>query len=518
MAELDEYEPTGLHMQFGRKVIKGLHPGDYRKLASSKELTTDAGAAAYMHRVREPRATALRCNAHSPWTEDEAHRIDDIYRALDTLTLLQVDMQVGKGEPSCHVRLCVPKHHADLAYLAAQSLAPSPVAWIEHQSPDITVIALPEWGKVCADPGPCILIDGDGCIAYILGTDNYGDIRDAFLGLAAHRANRQGRLALSAAAIELWARSYQSGEITRRGLLFLGPYGAGKSTSACHEFDLDTTAGEKVRIRQDGVVFVDANGDVHGAEGRGAFVRTEGLNLEDHPVLYDACSARDVALENVWVGGDGLVDYFDTTHTHYGRAVVPMHRIRNADGEIEMPPFTDLFLLTRNPWSPAVAKLTPEQAAAAFMLGESMPSRPTEADTPECITREAAPGAPGIRPAEDDVNALYELLNGTPEMSAYLLNTAAVGVGENARNVRQLDTACIIREICRDGIEWQKSDTHDFEVPVAVPGMDIEPFRVESCFEAERLGADLTKLRSDRERWLGRFENLDSQVRSATFS
>src|SRR4029079_431904 len=75
---------------------------------------------------------------------------------------------------------------------------------------------------------------------------------------------------------------------------------------------------------------------------------------------------------NVSQADNGKVDYFDTSYTPNGRAVIRMQDIAGAADARDSTPAHFLLILNRNEnIIPAVAKLEGAQAAAYFMLGET---------------------------------------------------------------------------------------------------------------------------------------------------
>lgn len=518
--EHDDYgESASSHTVSARKIITGLRAADFRKLAAAKEITTDYTAAAYTHRVTEVVDGVVCATTEQPFTPEQTQCIDDAYRSLASRTLLQVDLRVGRGSAARHARLYLPAHHADLAYLAARSFDQIEAGKADHGTPDSTTIVLPEWSAMPVDDQDrCVLVNSDEATTYILGSDFYGEIRDAILRMDLLGARRDGRLGLVGATKDVWARSYATGDIVQRGLLFIGPAVTGKTALVCHEHDLDTGGGEKIRPLADGVVVLDAGGAVRGTEGRGWMLRTVALNPEDEPSLFDACSTHDAVLENVWMGCDRTVDYYDTTLTDNGRAVVPIARLLHADGEIDLAQCHHVFFLTRNPVMPPVVKLTPAQAAAFYVLGESLPMRADDSDADEPLERRVGASDLPVGPRDGEGNLLYDWLTKNEGITAYVLNTGGVGHGDDAHEVKLEDTAIIIREICRDGVQWQRHDERDFEVPMTVPGVDLEPLRVENRFDAENLEQRLAALKEERERWLEQFTDIHDEIRSAAFA
>jgi len=503
-----------------RQIIKGLEPQELRRMAAPKEITTNFGAPNYIHRHRARSAPLTRCNVDGQWGpgDNDAKTIENVYKLLQSLTLLQVDLQMCKGSPRYHVRLYIPRHFAELGYFAAQSMYPAPPEWIDRPVADMTTIMLPDWANLATQTADrCILVDAERFVTYVLGTDYYGEVKKSFLRMTMYKAKLEGRLGLHAGSKEVWAKSRKTGQINKCGLIFFGLSGTGKTSLTCHHFEMDEAAGERVRVLQDDVVLLDKKGFIQGTEGKGFFVKTEDLSPDDQAAIYEACTSEDAVLENVWVNPDGSVDFFNDIISKNGRAIVQISRVRNTDGEIDMEKCTHVFFITRNDFMPRVAKLTPEQAAVAFMLGESIKTSAADVHAKDEAVREVGTNPFIIGPKDEEGNIFYDLLKSNPEIECYILNTGKVGRGPRAQNVTLNDTVTIIREICREGIEWIKSPVYDFLIPESVPGTDTERFRLVNCYEPDELKEGMARLRTEREQWLDQFPRLRPEIRQAVY-
>ena len=80
---------------------------------------------------------------------------------------------------------------------------------------------------------------------------------------------------------------------------------------------------------QDDFCALMPGGKVYATEN-GCFAKTFGLNPNDEPTIYHACASPHAYLENVSQNDEGKVDYFDTSYTPNGRAVIRMEDIAGA--------------------------------------------------------------------------------------------------------------------------------------------------------------------------------------------
>lgn len=90
-------------------------------------------------------------------------------------------------------------------------------------------------------------------------------------------------------------------------MLLFGLSGTGKTTHACHHHGL-IDKGEGVEIVQDDVVFWRKDGAILGTE-RSFFIKTDGLDPETQPILYNAAIKRDALFENVMVDYQNNVEF-----------------------------------------------------------------------------------------------------------------------------------------------------------------------------------------------------------------
>jgi phosphoenolpyruvate carboxykinase (ATP) len=260
---------------------------------------------------------------------------------------------------------------------------------------------------------------------------------------------------------------------------------------------------------QDDVCALLPDGTVAGSEGNGLYIKTIGLDPEEQPALHEAATHESAVLENVDVAEDGTVDFDSDRHTSNGRAVVLRERLESAGEEIDLDEVDQVFFITRNPVMPPVTKLSPAEAAAAFMLGESIqtsagdPSKAGESirvvgTNPFIIGSE---GAEGNR---------FRGLVADLDVDCYLLNTGHVG----ETDVTVEDSVTVLRAIARDTVEWTESET-GLTVPAHVPGMDIDAFRVPDLVENHE--TELADLRAERRAYLAGFDDLDQGIVDASY-
>jgi len=245
-------------------------------------------------------------------------------------------------------------------------------------------------------------------------------------------------------------------------------------------------------------------------------------------VLYAAATAPRAMLENVWVEADGTPDFLDYTLGRNGRAIVFRRDMAYTDDSIDLPRADIIVFITRREdIVPPVARLTPEQGAAFFMLGESIE---TAAGDP------ARAGQPvhsvGTNPfiigdCAEEGNVFLRLLRKNPDVQVFLLNTGRIGArGVDGRlryapdgsplgaKIGVRDSTEIVKQIARGGIRWQRDPDWGYEVAVAVEGIPdyaerLDPHRY---YTPQEYAVLTGKLRADRRAWLARFPALVAEI------
>jgi phosphoenolpyruvate carboxykinase (ATP) len=303
-------------------------------------------------------------------------------------------------------------------------------------------------------------------------------------------------------------------QVTRSGLeesmLIIGLSGTGKTT---------TTFRQQLGSLpvQDDFVALMPGGLVHTTEA-GCFAKTFGLDPEDEPTIYGGTTRPDAWLENVSVDKSGKVDFFDTGYTANGRCTFPMANIRHRDPR-SVPPARFLVILNRSDHViPAVAKLSRDQIAAYFMLGETKgTSAGGEAEAGKSLR------VPGTNPFffDDDSlqgNRLLELLETIPDLEAFMLNTGRIGgEGGDSKKVTIPDSSAIVQGIVEGSISWTMDHDFGYQVAETVPGVDdpelLQPRRLyERTGRLEEYETTVARLSKERVDYLAGYQALDPSI------
>lgn len=471
---------------------------ELRSFSAELETTTEYGSPSYVGAERSRNADKTKNAIDVDFGPADYGHVEDAIAFANREEMVCLDRKVGRHPDHSYVcRLYVPTEYGRIALAWAKLF--EPVAE-EHPEPDFHTIQVPDWEETSVR-----VLPEQGFTA-VLGSDYTGEAKKSFLRLFMRCAKEQGGLGLHAGSKRV--RIERDGDLENVGQLFLGLSGTGKSTLTAHGLGLEEP--EDATMLQDDVCALLPDGSVAGSEGNGLFIKTIGLERNEQPELYDAATDDSAVLENVDVAEDGTVDFNSDRHTGNSRAIISRSELDSAGEDIDLDSVDQVFFITRNPAMPPVAKLDPEEAAAAFMLGESVqtsagdPSKAGESirvvgTNPFIVGSDGAEG-----------NRFRDLIAGL-DVDCFVLNTGSVG----ERDVGVADTVSLLESISRDTVQWRDDETTGLTVPASVPGLDADEFDVAANLpDAEdRVAA----LRDERRAYLAQFEALDERIESAVY-
>lgn len=421
--------------------------------------------------------------------EAHSHWIQKAVEAAKKEDLVACRRSIGKN--AFEACLLLPKTYSCIAgYWASTQFAS------QQKEPDFLTLCLPDF------PEQKIVVFADPGITLILGSDYLGESKMSFLRLAMHHAKKRGALGLHAGSKQV---ALKEGE---KGVLFFGLSGTGKTTLSTHSLFLEKP--EYSVVRQDDIVLLEKDGKAIGTE-ENFYVKTEGLTRDKQPGLYDACMSPHALLENVAIN-DGQPDFLDATRTTNARAIVQRRDLPDTDDDVDLKKVTHAFFITRRrDVVPAAAKLSPAQAAAFFMLGESVE---TSAGDPKHAgkTRRVVGFNPFIvgDPAVEG-NAFLELVNAS-SMQCFLLNTGRVG---EAQNITADVSARLVEQILRGAVSWEKDAAWQYQVPTHVPHVDLGLLDPKTHYDETTYKEKVNALKQERREWLDQFPNLRPEIKNA---
>lgn len=484
------------------EIIPNPSSEDLRKLSMKEATETEYGSLCYKTKIKGRSAKHTEVLEGNP-TKEHEKLILKVAGYLKNKKLIQLDREMCFKKPF-HCRAYVSADYAHTPYMWGSMLFDP----IKIETPDFTTLQIPEWPEIK------ILVEPEAGITFVLGSDYTGELKKANLRLAMYRTKKTGGLGLHAGS-KLIRVLDRDGKLKEKGVLLFGLSATGKTTLTCHHHWLDAFKREGVAIRQDDVVLMQEDSSCLGTE-KNFYIKTDGLEPENQPVLYEAAISKNALFENVKILSDRKIDFFDSSITTNGRAVVFRREIRHTDISIDLPQ-TDmiLFITKRNTIVPPVAKLTKELGAAFFMLGESIGSAASDVD----------PGKPrrvvGTNPfiigsKDEEGNRFYDLLKTNPHVECYLLNTGKIGLGgkSSGEKITVHDSATIIKEIARGTVKWEDDLDWGYEVLDNVPGVDMSKFHPEEHYEKDQYSKLTQDLKKERREWLSQFKGLYPEVRN----
>jgi len=489
----------------------------------SAGLTVYLGSEQVLQRKLSPRQREIR--------EQAPDTLRKLHRYLDRTKLVCIERTMGDNNTFCpHCTMYVSvytKYAVQIAFMWGETLfAYKPTA----PGPDMSWVCVPEWPEQDRQ----ILVFPEEGVTYVLGSDYMGEAKKGFLRMAMWYAKQEGMLGVHAGAKMVQARQ-PDGKMHRYSQLLFGLSATGKTTHSCHDHGL-CHDGETMAVVQDDVCFLREDGSALGTE-RGFYLKTEGLDPHGQPLLYDAAIQPDTIFENVMVDAEGNVDFQDETLTSNGRGVVQMANFAPyASDTIDLPPADEtdgllLFFITRrNTVLPMVSRLTPEQSALTYILGESVessagdPRRAGESvrvvgTNPFIVGDEAAEG-----------NWMYEFLRSHPNVQSYLINTGGVGeirekqpdgpsrVKREVMRIQIPETSALFRSVVRGSVKWRKEPYFGMEAAEEIEGVDIRKFDPASFYSQEEIDRYVDELKRERREYLEQFSGLAPAIIKAAES
>ncbi|HEY3173879.1 MAG TPA: phosphoenolpyruvate carboxykinase (ATP) [Thermoanaerobaculia bacterium] len=507
MATVDVISPRTVR---AKRILKDLTRGELRELARPGEKTSEYGSPVYTTRVknRSAKNTYVVANGvpigimQQPIERDRSDEtIRQVQETLSGMELIQVDRRMGMNpDVPIHCRLYVPKEYARIAFMWHNMLFPSD----SSKEPDFISVYVPDWKE------RLIFLDVDQGYTYILGTDYPGEAKKSMLRQAMYWIKRRGGLGLHAGAKVLRVIGPDR-ELRDVGFLLFGLSGTGKTTLTLHDHGLNEP--ERAIIKQDDVVLMTPEGEAFGTED-GFYIKTEGLE-PSQTVLWGAATHPTAVYENIKLDEDGKVDFLDTSITSNGRGVVLRKYIKGTGEGIDLEKAHKIVFITRrNDVVPVCARLTDEQAAAYFMLGESIETSAGDPTKAGQAKREVGTNPFIVGPEAEEGNRLLQILRKNPDMEAYILNTGSIGANDGfpGEKVTIRVSTEIMKQIAKEGIEWEKDPDWGYEIPRTVPGVDLAKYHPKTYYTPEKYRELVDKLRAERRAWLAQFPGLDPAI------
>lgn len=421
--------------------------------------------------------------------------------------MIVVDGFIG-NDPEFRVagRLIIERRNANIAAMQQILYYPATDEDLEAFEPAVTVIYTPNLEMPGYPDDRLIAVDLEKNVTRVFNSDYFGESKKGGLRMWNRIVYQRGGLALHAGCKVIPV----NGE--RRVGLMVGLSGTGKTTTTF------TKQNDSSPVQDDFLALLPG-GKVYATEN-GCFAKTFGLNPKDEPTIYYATIAPHAYLENVSQDQPGNLDFFDTSYTQNGRAVIRMEDIQGSADARDLGKADFLLILNKNEnIIPAVAKLEGAQAAAYFMLGETKGT--SAGGAAEAGKSLRVPGTNPFFPMLHAFqgNRFLELLKGSP-MEVYLLNTGRIGGGdgdERSKKVKIHHSSAVVKAIAEGTIEWERDPDFGYLVATAVPGIDDADYlRPAAMYERQGRGEEYRKLvekyNSDRREYLRKWPGLAEEI------
>lgn len=478
-----------------RSLLRDVTENELRAMAVHEAVPNDQEASLYVTKIRS-RSAAFTDIVYEI-DEPLVALLEQVWGYLRWQQMIRVTARIGSADRQPMLaNFYVTRRYARLAQMFAMNFSTE----LDQDYADIVTVAVPEWHQ------RKIIVLPRQRVTYILGSDYYGETKMATLRMVMH-LGRETMNALGLHAGSKIVRVNTPRGLEEKGMLIFGLSGTGKTTITTADHDLE--APEGVEVLQDDINILLSNGSALGSEAN-FYIKTD--NVTKQPTLLWAARDRKALIENCWVDDDDHINFDDHALTTNGRAVVPREAIPNTSGRIDLDKVDCLLFNMRRYDTPPIGRLvSPEQAAAYFMLGESTI---TSADDPSRVGQ--AKRVVGFDPFVIDNphingNRLLGILRDNPATRCYLLNTGRIG-GKEGANITVEATTTAIREAMRETLEWRYDDILGYEIPKSLPvpqGEELDPYR---WYSREEYASMIGDLRKERREHLQQFKGLAPEI------
>lgn len=426
--------------------------------------------------------------------------------------MLLVDGFIG-NDPDFRVpaRLIIERSNANVAGMQKHLYYPANEEELQNFDPRLTVIYTPNLEAKGYPADRLIAVDLDNGITRVFNSDYFGESKKGGLRMWNQMVYDRGGLALHAGCKVIPV------EDQKRVGLIIGLSGTGKTTTTfTKQNNSSPVQDDFLALMPGGKVFATENG---------CFAKTFALNKNDEPTIYNAVTCKHAYLENVSQSDAGELDFYDTSYTQNGRAVVRMADIAGAMDAREIKSADFLLILNRNDnIIPGVARLNRHQAAAYFMLGETRGTSAGGAAEAGKFLR--VPGTNPFFPLKHALqgNRFWELLESSP-MEVYLMNTGRVGgrdEDDRSKKVRIQHSSAIVKGIAEGTILWDEDPDFAYQVATHVPGVDadseeiLQPRKLyERQGRADEYNQIVERLKTERREYMAKWEGLNPEIARA---
>jgi len=392
------------------------------------------------------------------------------------------------------------------------------------ETDNLKVICIPEWSEKDRQ----VIVVPEIGTTFILGSDYYGEIKNAFLRMSIYNAKKRDILGMHAATKVINVKTKEN-TIRKVGVVIFGISATGKTTHILHDHGFKQE-GESVEILQDDLVFFRQDGSILGSEN-GFYIKTDSLSQSNQPLLYNAAKMPGALLENVMVDYQGNVYFEDKVITTNSHAIISRDILKEHIGNsINMPTFDELddlifiFMAKNFTVVPVVSKLSARQASVAYMLSE-----PFDAIGSELGKLDGKGGLISMPLSVgndvEDVNSFYDILNKySDKIECYMLNSGGVGEWveaglDGARKIRKKVTrisipeiSLAIKSIVKKEVNWIDDQNWMVKIPENIEGMNINKYNLYNYYDQEKIDSLIATVRNERRAFANNYVGLNQNI------
>jgi len=432
---------------------------------------------------------------------DALAKLQDDYIAEQEMVV--VDGYVGNVEDfRTRARLTIEKANANIAGMQHKLYYPR----TDGSEPEVEVIYTPNLSAPRYPDERVIAVDLERMVTRVIGPDYFGESKKGGLRMWNKIVYDRGGLPLHAGCKAIPVNGDE------KVFLIIGLSGTGKTTTTF------TTQNDSKPVQDDFVALMPG-GTVHGTEN-GCFAKTFSLDPDFEPNIYRAVTSPGSYLENVYQDEGGTVNFFETSYTKNGRAVFGLDDLGEWKDARDLGAVDYILILNWNEnIIPAVCRLTQQQAAAYFMLGETTgTSAGGKAEEGKFLR---VPGTNPFFPLRQGQQGqrFLELLESHP-MEVFLMNTGRVGGRDDdprSKKIKIPASSAIVKAIAEQTIKWSDSQFFGYEVADEVPGVDdAELLHPRKLYQREgrmdEYETFVDRFKEERTETLRRYPDLDEDI------
>lgn len=434
--------------------------------------------------------------------------------ALAQHQLICMDVLVRQGETPVTARLMVPRRFAHIAYGGMKLFGPR-LNDVREPTHQVIFFYDEAWERNFGLPMDEMDItirlvhsESGRMIKIVRNSSHLGEFKKGIFAAEDWRAKLSGEGIFLHAGCRRDTLESARGGLHSQTSLFVSLAANGKTSLSCRV--LARKNGEESWLIQDDGGVLKRDGSFHGYEQGGIYAKTDGLTPSEQIETYYGALKPETYLENVHMEEDRSLDFFSIQRTSNGRAAIERRDFMHAHRSIDAQEVNNIFIITRGDIIPAVAKLSPWQATAFMVLGQSCePSRSGGEELKSVFFFD--PFAAGDR--VEHAHLFQEILKWNPHINCYLLNTGGVGQGGHHRKIALADTLNILESILRGGLEdWETCEATGLMVPRAVRGIDSILLHPAKLFPGADFEARQAELFATRRRILESYQGLDRAI------